>query len=192
MSDQMTEAVDVDRLMEEIGRLRGKVAHLQERVEQLDRMAHEDALINLPNRRGFMRELDRLVARVSRYGETASMLFVDLDGLKIINDTFGHRAGDEALIQVAGLLTKGLRRNDVVARIGGDEFGILLANADEAKAAETATRLADVISDTDLVYDGDALPLSVAIGVSAISPEDTVESVMARADEEMYRRKAAA
>ena len=80
-------------------------------------------LIDLPNRRGFMRELERLIARVDRYGIDGAMLFVDLDGLKIINDTLGHRAGDEALIQVAALLVKGMRHSDVVARIGGDEFG---------------------------------------------------------------------
>ena len=104
----------------------GKVARLQERVEQLDQLAHQDSLINLPNRRGFMRELERLIARVDRYGIDGAMLFVDVDGLKTINDTFGHRAGDEALIQVANLLANGVRQSDVVARIGGDEFGILL------------------------------------------------------------------
>jgi len=121
---------DRERLVEEISMLRGKVARLQERVEQLDQLAHQDSLIDLPNRRGFMRELERLIARVDRYGINAAMLFVDLDGLKMINDTFGHRAGDEALIQVANLLSKGVRHSDVVARIGGDEFGILLEASD--------------------------------------------------------------
>ena len=93
------------------------------------------------------------------------MLFVDLDGLKMINDTFGHQAGDEALIQVAELLVGGVRRSDVVARIGGDEFGILLDHADEASAHETAARLVDLIADCEFMHDGDALPLSVAIGV---------------------------
>src|SRR6478736_9021362 len=98
MSDQMTEDADVQRLVQEISRLRGQVAQLQERVEQLDRLAHQDSLIELPNRRGFLRELDRLIDRAARYGEQAAMLFVDIDGLKMINDSFGHRAGDEALI----------------------------------------------------------------------------------------------
>src|SRR6476661_8784894 len=129
MSDQMTEIPDVDRLVEEIDRLRGKVASLQERVEQLDQLAHQDSLIDLPNRRGFMRTLERFIDRVSRYGENAAMLYVDLDGLKIINDNYGHGAGDEALIQVAALLGQGVRKSDLVARIGGDEFGILLANS---------------------------------------------------------------
>jgi diguanylate cyclase (GGDEF)-like protein len=195
MSEQLTDVIDVDdhdRLIEEISLLRGKVALLQERVQQLDQLAHLDSLINLPNRRGFMRELERLIARVDRYGIHAAMLFVDLDGLKIINDTFGHRAGDEALIQVAALLAKGVRHSDVVARIGGDEFGILLESSDERDAQETAARLIDQISSCELLHDGEALPLSVAIGVGMIDALDSAEAIMDRADEAMYRRKAAA
>jgi diguanylate cyclase (GGDEF)-like protein len=165
---------------------------LQEKVEQLDQLAHQDSLINLPNRRGFMRELDRLIARVDRYGVHGAMLFVDVDGLKVINDSFGHRAGDEALVQIAGLLAKGVRHSDVVARIGGDEFGILLENSDEAAAHETAARLIEQISSCEVLHDGEELPLSVAIGVGMIDALDTAEAVMERADEAMYARKAAA
>jgi diguanylate cyclase (GGDEF)-like protein len=192
MTENVTDIVESDRLLAEIGRLRAQISHLEERVEQLDQLAHQDTLVSLPNRRGFMRELDRLVDRARRYEEMSAMLFVDLDGLKMINDTFGHKAGDEALIQVAQLLVGGLRRSDVVARIGGDEFGILLGHTDEASAHETAGRLVDLIADCDFMHDGDALPLSVAIGVAMIGPEDEPECIMARADEEMYRRKAAA
>jgi diguanylate cyclase (GGDEF)-like protein len=192
MSDHLTDDADVDRLVEEISRLRGQVAQLQERVEQLDHLAHQDSLIDLPNRRGFLRELERLIARVSRYGAKGAMLFVDVDGLKAINDSFGHCAGDEALIEVAELLETGVRKSDVVARIGGDEFGILLENADEKSAHETAARLIDTIAACEFLHEGNELPLSVAIGVGLIDGNDTAQSVMARADEEMYRRKAAA
>ena len=192
MSEAMSDAGEVERLIEEITTLRGRVAQLQERVEQLDQLAHQDTLINLPNRRGFMRELERLIARFERYQSGSAMLYVDLDGLKMINDTFGHKVGDEALIQVADQLSKGVRRSDVVARIGGDEFGILLDNATEESAHETATRLADLIAGCDFTHDGDVLPLSVAIGVSMIGNKDTPDSVMSRADHEMYRRKDAA
>ena len=192
MSDRITEVADVKRLVEEISMLRGKVAQLQERCEQLDQLAHQDSLINLPNRRGFMRELERLIARVDRYGINAAMLFVDVDGLKMINDTLGHRAGDEALIQVAALLSKGVRHSDVVARIGGDEFGILLESSDDCAAHETAARLIEQISACEVLHDGEALPLGVAIGVGMIDALDTAEAVMERADEAMYARKAAA
>jgi diguanylate cyclase (GGDEF)-like protein len=110
----------------------------------------------------------------------------------MINDTFGHRAGDEALVQIANLLAKGVRHSDVVARIGGDEFGILLECSDEDAAHETAARLIEQISGCEVLHDGEALPLSVAIGVGMIDALDTAEAVMERADEAMYRRKAAA
>jgi diguanylate cyclase (GGDEF)-like protein len=192
MTDSLADISDADRLVAEIGRLRAQIAQLEQRVEQLDLLAHQDTLVSLPNRRGFMRELEVLVDRARRYGETGAMLYVDLDGLKMINDTFGHKAGDEALIQVAQLLVGGVRRSDVVARIGGDEFGILLGHANEVSAHETAGRLVDMIADCDFMHEGDALPLSVAIGVAVIGADDEPDAIMARADEEMYRRKAAA
>ncbi len=192
VTEVLTGAADGDGLLAEVRQLREHVAQLQQRIEQLDQLAHQDVLMALPNRRGFMRELDRLVARAARYGTPAAMLFVDLDGLKIINDTFGHQAGDQALIQVAQLLSAGVRRGDIVGRLGGDEFGILLEQASEASAHETAARLGDVIAACDFLHDGDVLPLSVAIGVAMIDGQASPAEVMAQADEEMYRRKAAA
>jgi diguanylate cyclase (GGDEF)-like protein len=192
MSDQVTDVTDVDQLIAEISALRGKVAQLQERVEQLDMLAHEDSLVGLPNRRGFVRALERLIDRMERYDEQGAVLFVDLDGLKAINDTFGHQAGDEALIQVSRLLVGGVRKSDVVARIGGDEFAILLGHSSEDSARDAAHRLIDTIADSKFTHCGQSLPLSVAIGASAVHADDTPEAALARADEEMYRRKAAA
>ena len=192
MSEQVTDVSDVEQLIGEISALRGKVAQLQERIQQLDLLAHEDSLVDLPNRRGFFRALDRLIDRVARYQETAAVLFVDVDGLKLINDTLGHQAGDEALGQVARLLVSGVRKSDLVARIGGDEFAIILAYADEEAARETANRLVDLVAGSDFEHDGDILPLSVAIGAAGIKEDDTPETALARADHEMYRRKAAA
>ena len=192
MTDSVTDIADSDRLLAEISRLRSQIADLKKRVEQLDELAHQDTLINMPNRRGFMRALERFVDRAKRYDESSAMLFVDLDGLKMINDSFGHRAGDEALIQVAELLVGGVRRSDVVARIGGDEFGILLAHSDEEDAHDTAMRLTQLIAACEFTHDGKLLPLSVAIGVGMIRADDEPETIMAMADEEMYRRKDAA
>ena len=191
MSGELRDVRDVEQLVSEVDALRGKVAQLQERVEQLDLLAHEDSLVQLPNRRGFMRALERLIDRVNRYDETAALLFVDLDGLKLINDTFGHLAGDEALIQVSKLLVGGVRKSDIVSRIGGDEFAILLSHSDEDRARDTANRLIDLIAGSDFEHGGELLPLSVAIGASAINGDDTPESAISRADQEMYRRKAA-
>ena len=176
----------------EIERLREQIAGLEERVKMLDALAHQDVLLPVPNRRGFMRELELLIARVSRYGESGAMLFVDIDGLKRINDSFGHKAGDEALIQVADVLTHGVRKSDCVARLGGDEFGILLAHADENRARETAERLTALIDEHESHCDGNRLPLGVAIGMTIIGANDTPDSVIGRADRAMYREKTAA
>ena len=192
MSEGATDVMDVDQLVSEISALRGRIAQLQERVEQLDLLAHEDSLVELPNRRGFMRALERLIDRVNRYDEQAAVLFVDLDGLKLINDTLGHQAGDKALIKVARVLVDGVRKSDVVARLGGDEFAILLDHSNEESARDTAGRLVKLIAGSKFTHDGQTLSLSVAIGAAAIRSDDTPETAMARADREMYRRKAAA
>ncbi len=183
---------DPDVLMAEVVRLRGEVATLKQRVEELDRLAHDDSLVPAVNRRGMIRELKKLIARQERHGESSAMLFVDLDGLKILNDSFGHPGGDAALIHVAEQLRSGTRALDCVARLGGDEFCVLLDHADEASALETAERLINEIAGEDFIFEGQAMPLSVAIGVTMIEQGDTPAAILSRADQAMYRVKAAA
>ena len=190
--DRVVYSVDTEALMEEIARLRGQVARLESRCDELDREAHRDALAPVANRRGLVRQLDMLIARRERYNIPAALLFVDVDGLKSLNDSFGHAAGDAALIYLAQLMAAGVRKSDLVARLGGDEFAILLDHADEASAMETANRLVNAVADSDFMHHGQPLPLSVAIGITAIEQGDTAEAVLDRADREMYRDKAAA
>lgn len=192
MNDVVIDMSDPETLLAEVRRLRAEIVHLEQRVELLDRLAHQDVLIDMPNRRGFLRQLEAAIDRVSRYDDSAAMLFIDLDGLKMINDTFGHQAGDQALIQVAEVLIEGIRKSDCVARLGGDEFAVLLERADEAKAIETAERLVSMITDCEFCFQGMCLPLSVAIGIAVIEPNDTPEACMARADHAMYREKSVA
>jgi diguanylate cyclase (GGDEF)-like protein len=191
VGEQIGGSAEDNGIADEVERLRAMVRGLEERVRQLDRLAHRDALIDLPNRRGFLRQLDRLIDRVQRYGDGGAMLFVDIDGLKAINDTYGHLAGDEALIQVARELAAGVRKSDTVARLGGDEFGILLERSDEQAAVETSDRLVKRIAGCDFRFDGTRLKLGVAIGVGVIRADDTAESIMVRADKAMYQAKAA-
>ena len=188
MTERLVEE-DRETLVEEVSRLRSEVRRLEERIALLDRLAHQDSMMELPNRRGFMRQLETLIARVSRYGDSAAMLFVDVDGLKSINDRAGHKAGDDALIQVGELLAAGVRKDDCVARLGGDEFGILLTRADKAAAQETARRLIDRIAEARFSWKDGTLPLSVAIGATEIGPDDDPQAVIGRADEAMYRQK---
>lgn len=188
----MLDIPDSRTLVDEIVRLRAEVARLETRIEHLDLLAHHDSLVPLPNRRGFLRELDRMIDRADRYGDKSAVLFVDVDGLKALNDCFGHHAGDAALIHVGRLLASGVRQSDCVARFGGDEFAILLEHADADQAGETAARLVDLIAGSDFHHDGKAIPLSTAIGIALIEPGDRPETVLNRADRAMYEVKAAA
>jgi diguanylate cyclase (GGDEF)-like protein len=176
----------------ELAELRERIAHLELRCAELDRLAHCDTLIPVPNRRGFLRQLELTIARCQRYGDPAAVLFVDLDGLKMLNDVFGHSAGDAALIHVAALLVGGVRQSDCVGRLGGDEFAVLLDHADVGSAQETAVRLVETIAGEEFLVDGKPVPLSVAIGFTLIELNDTPAAVLARADEAMYQGKAAA
>ena len=192
MHDVSLEKRKPAELLEEIARLRSKIDRLETRVAELDQLAHRDALVPLANRRGMLRELQTMIARNARHGTPAAILFVDLDGLKILNDSFGHMGGDAALVNVAEKLVEGTRTTDCVARLGGDEFCVLLEHADEKSALETAERLVDLIAGEDCMFEGTPMPLSVAIGVTLIEKGDTPATVLARADKAMYRVKAAA
>lgn len=192
MHDVSDESRSPAELLEEIARLRGDVARLEARVDELDQLAHRDVLVPAANRRGLERELETMVARHHRHGTPGAVLFIDLDGLKILNDSFGHAGGDAALVHVTELLHEGTRTADCIARLGGDEFCVLLEHVDEAGALETAERLVDLIAAEDFLYQGVPMPLSVAIGITVIESGDTPQSVLARADRAMYRTKAAA
>lgn len=183
---------DPRELIEEISRLRATVARLEHRIVELDQLAHSDALVPLLNRRGFVRQLEKLIDRAARYGDTGAMLFVDVDGLKMVNDSFGHHAGDAALCHFAELLRSDVRQSDCVARFGGDEFAVLLERTDESQAQETAHRLAERLADGQFIHDGVTIPLSAAIGIAMIRPGDDAEAVIIRADQAMYEVKVAA
>lgn len=170
-------------LREENRALRAEAAALHARIAELETLADSDALTPLPNRRYFVRQLSRLVGQVARYGQGAAVLFIDVDGLKSINDRHGHRAGDHALIHIAGILIGHVRITDVVARIGGDEFGVLLDRVDERAARDKAAALREAIAAAPL--DG-RLPISVSIGIATLQPGDDDETALARADQDMY------
>ena len=179
-------------MQREIERLQAEVARLEQRIAELDLLAHHDSLVPLPNRRGFIRQLEQMIDRAERYGDGGAMLFVDVDGLKMVNDSFGHHTGDAALVHVAELLVGGVRQSDLVSRFGGDEFAILLERADHDHAVDTARRLADMIAGSEFCHEGVCIPLSAAIGIAMIESGDRAESVIIRADRAMYEEKAAA
>jgi diguanylate cyclase (GGDEF)-like protein len=176
-------------LTEENARLRAALAAMQERVAELERLADTDALTSLPNRRRFLRELERVVALAGRHGTPAALLYIDIDSLKAMNDAHGHAVGDAALVHVATLLAGLVRSTDLAARIGGDEFALILDHLDHNSAIEAAERIARVIAQSPLEVEGKAVLLEASIGTATILPGDSAEDAMKRADRNMYLAK---
>lgn len=179
-------------LHQENERLRAEVERLDARVAELDRVAHMDVLVPVANRRGLIRQLELAIARKARHKISSALLFIDVDGLKGLNDSYGHAVGDAALITLADVMLKSVRKTDLVARLGGDEFAILIDHADEASATETSRRLAGAVANCEFIHGGKMLPLGIAVGYTLIEGDDDPEAVLDRADKEMYRDKAAA
>jgi diguanylate cyclase (GGDEF)-like protein len=190
-SDELTPRVRALLLqqIDENDLLSAALAEMRTRVDELERLVDSDTLTPLPNRRRFLRELDRVVQHSRRYGTPACVMFVDLDGLKAINDAYGHFMGDAALIHVAEILATMLRTTDVVARIGGDEFGLLLEHLDLPAARDKAAKLAAAVATSPLEVSGVPIRLSVAIGIAEILAGDNADAVLARADTAMYAVK---
>jgi diguanylate cyclase (GGDEF)-like protein len=178
-------------LLGEIERLEAELAAERAMVRELEATADVDALSGVFNRRGFERELARSLAYVKRYWTRAALLYVDLDGFKPVNDTHGHAAGDAVLKAVAARLASNVRASDTVARIGGDEFALILWNLSEADAAAKAWALEAAVSDIAIDWDGTTLGVGASIGFAMLGPSDELNAVMTSADRAMYARKAA-
>lgn len=176
-------------LAAENAHLRRLLAETRDRVRELEALADSDTLTPLPNRRRFLRELDRLIGEVRRYGIRAALLFIDVDRLKSINDTHGHSSGDAALVHVARLLVSEVRATDIVARLGGDEFGLILAHVDAAQAQEKAEALVHLIAGTPFTHNGVVIELTASVGCCALDGTVDAAAALARADGEMYARK---
>lgn len=161
--------------------------------EQLQFLAEHDALTGARNRRRFERDLSDQVARARRYGEQAALLILDVDDFKRINDLHGHRTGDRALKEIAAALMRRLRETDVVARIGGDEFAVLLPYANDSQAKVVAKSLQDAIAGCRIDTPGFAhLSVSASIGLVLIDGDtESEEAAFAEADRAMYQNKVA-
>src|SRR6478609_4564325 len=122
-------------LLAEVERLRREIAVARARIGELEARADIDPFLDILNRRGFERELKRALAYVKRYGTQAALLFIDLDGFKAVNDRHGHRTGDALLKAVTRELIAHVRASDVIGRLGGDEFGVVIWRVDEVQAS---------------------------------------------------------
>ncbi len=178
------------RLAAEVERLSADLEASRARISELETRIDVDPFTEVLNRRGFERELKRSLAYVKRYGATAALVYLDLDEFKPINDRHGHAAGDAVLKAIAAALSRNARASDVVARIGGDEFVVLLWNVTEAAAAAKAATFEAVVRATPVHWDASTLVAGASAGVTLIGPHDSAAEVLRRADAAMYARKA--
>ena len=168
---------DLERELAESDRLRA----------ELQTLAREDPLTSAANRRELLRAADELLGE-RRRGGRVSLLLMDADGFKSINDRFGHAVGDTALVALVEGARSAVRSEDLVARVGGEEFAVLLPDLDGEAAVRTAERVRRAVA-AAAPEGHEGLTLTVSIGVASAEPGDTVERLLARADEAMYRAK---
>lgn len=162
---------------------------LMKELAEMEQRANHDVLTGLANRRHFIESLEKRIMRCQRYGDNTALLFLDVDDLKAINDTYGHAAGDLLLTRLAKILKDNIRACDMVARIGGDEFALLLDNLDADQVESKILSLMKRIKVTRLEHCDQTLKFGAAIGYSFVGPTDTVLALMSRADEAMYKSK---
>jgi diguanylate cyclase (GGDEF)-like protein len=157
--------------------------------EKLQFLALHDVLTGFLNRRTLEEMLGRTIARAKR-GVASSLLYMDLDNFKEVNDTIGHAAGDEVLIMLSGLLKAQLRTEDVIFRVGGDEFAVLFEGIAKKESLQAAERLRANVEAHHFVLKDREFPLSLSIGFIKIDGSVTADELLSQADAAMYRAKA--
>ena len=165
--------------------LDGTLALLKTAEQTVDR----DHLLPVLNRRAFVRELERQIASASRYATPTSLAYLDLDGLKLANDTHGHACGDAVLAHFCALLLSSLRSSDLVGRLGGDEFGVVLLHADQKQALSICTRIAELSESKSLAWRGADIPVRFTFGAIQITAGMDAEAAIEAADSAMYAQK---
>jgi diguanylate cyclase (GGDEF)-like protein len=178
-------------LVIELNDLRGEIQRLKARLQDAEAAADGDPLTSAKNRRAFIREVKRIAAFAQRYDAPASLVYFDLDDLKGINDRFGHAAGDAVLQAVADRLASHVRESDIVGRMGGDEFAVLLVQADLPTATAKAEMLARLIEAEPAQVGAWLIPIRLSWGVRQLDPTLDAEQLIADADAAMFAMKRA-
>jgi diguanylate cyclase (GGDEF)-like protein len=173
-----------------IRKLRTQLAQALARIEELEAHADTDFLLDIPNRRGFERELNRSIAYIKRYHASGALVVLDVDRLKPINDAFGHAAGDQVLKAIVAELTREVRSSDVIGRLGGDEFGLLLWNLSETDARAKAASLEAAVDRLTFSFRGQTVTTGASAGMAILDSHADAGRALEQADSLMYVRKA--
>lgn len=189
---------EIDRVISSNAALKGELAksqavlnEQQHQIEDLRTAVRIDGLTQLANRLYFDEKLTEMIVLRKRYGDPFSLLMIDLDNFKTINDSYGHPAGDRILKGVAMKIKASLRGSDFLARFGGDEYALILIKTDAAAAQEVAWKLCEEVRGSRFLLDDATLSMTLSIGVAEALETDTEESLLERADAALYRSKAA-
>jgi diguanylate cyclase (GGDEF)-like protein len=170
--------------------LRAQLALALARIDELQAHADTDFLLDIPNRRGFERELNRSIAYIKRYHASGALIVLDVDRLKPINDAFGHAAGDQVLKAIVAELSRQVRSSDVIGRLGGDEFALLLWNLSETDAHAKAASLEQAVDRLTFTFRGRTVTTGASAGVAVLDPHAEAGRALEQADSAMYVRKA--
>jgi diguanylate cyclase (GGDEF)-like protein len=159
--------------------------------ERTQRQAITDGLTGLVNHKTFYEVLEKELWRSRRYGGQISLIMVDVDNLKKINDAFGHRAGDKVIKEISKRIKKCIRQIDTAARYGGDEFAIILINTSIIDASVVAKRMLDAVSKTPTPWNNGEIALSISVGLCQYDAQATPEDITGRSDQALYLAKQA-
>lgn len=165
------------------------IADQRSRINYLEGLSVTDELTGLYNRRGFGQVLEKVLANSRRHSERGMLAFIDLDRFKIINDTFGHEAGDLVLKRVADALAGVTRTTDYIARLGGDEFVILFCRAQQMPTRARAMQINEMLNNLTIDYDGRTIPIECSMGLEIYGPYSEADELLRQADYAMYRDK---
>lgn len=163
-----------------------------ERIARLERLALTDEMTGVLNRRGIEGRLSERLAEARRHGEPGVVLFFDLNGLKTLNDTHGHAAGDEAIRLIAHCLRRAMRTSDSVGRLGGDEFAVVMPRCAAGAGLSKAAKVGQAVARLVLDWEGGRIPLSASVGLAEFTGHEDAATLLAEADAAMYRDKRAA
>jgi diguanylate cyclase (GGDEF)-like protein len=159
--------------------------------EKIQRQATTDGLTGLANHKTFYETLEKELWRTRRYGGQISLIMIDIDSLKRINDAYGHHAGDKVICEISKKIRACIRQIDTAARYGGDEFAVILPNTSLADAVVAAERMVDSVSESPITWKKEQIALSISVGVGEYDAESSPEDITSRSDQALYMAKQA-
>lgn len=181
---------NTEALHQALKKMKHEISTMQEKTRILEQQAVQDPLTGIHNRRAFDARLQEEIHRFQRYGQVFSLLVIDLDRFKQVNDVYGHPTGDQCLKEVTRRMAAVLRKSDFLARYGGEEFAVILPGIQKDGAKSVAEKLRLCVEKTRFLYQGERIPLTISVGISQIeTKEETAESLFQRADIALYEAK---